>query len=117
MTFDPILRAPSGKPSDSSVGDGVDDFTTEANNSDAVSVKVKTGGFTGATSMRTSGIERLLRWPTILLAGLIALIAIAYANNEAGARNAVLKKAGTTQQEKPIKLRYYGGPKSPMYPG
>ena len=24
---------------------------------------------------------------------------------------------GTVQQPKPIKLRYYGGPKYPMYPG
>jgi hypothetical protein len=25
-------------------------------------------------------------------------------------------KASAAPQEKPIKLRYYGGPKSPMYP-
>jgi len=62
-------------------------------------------------------IKKPLRRPTILLAGLIALIAATYANSEAGARNAALKKASTTQQEKLIKLRYYGGPKSPMYPG
>jgi hypothetical protein len=31
--------------------------------------------------------------------------------NDAGAR-----KTALTQQEKPVKLRYYGGPKYPMYP-
>jgi len=65
--------------------------------------------------MRTSRIEKLLGRPAILV-GVIALIAAACTNSEAGARNAVLKKASTTPQEKPIKLRYYGGPKSPAYP-
>jgi len=66
--------------------------------------------------MWTSRIEKPLRRPTILLAGAIALIAAVGTNSEAGARKAVLKKASTIQQAKPIKLRYYGGPKSSMYP-
>jgi len=37
-------------------------------------------------------------------------------NSDAGARKAALMNASTAQQQKPIKLRYYGGPKYPMYP-
>jgi len=66
--------------------------------------------------MSTSRTDKLLRGPIILVAGVIALTAAAGTNSEACARKAALTKAITTHQEKPIKLRYYGGPKSPMYP-
>jgi hypothetical protein len=71
--------------------------------------------------MKTSMIEKRLIWPTISLAGAIALIAAGCTNSDAGARKAALMKASaaqqdTAQQEKPIKLRYYGGPKYPRYP-
>jgi hypothetical protein len=44
------------------------------------------------------------------------LIAASFTFSDAAARKAVPMKASTTQQEKPIKLRYYGGPRYPMYP-
>jgi hypothetical protein len=69
-----------------------------------------------STSMWTSRIEKLLMWSTIWLAGAIALIVAGCTNSDAGARKAALMKASTAQQQKPIKLRYYGGPKYPMYP-
>jgi hypothetical protein len=45
-----------------------------------------------------------------------AMIIASCATNDAGARKAAPAKTAATQQEKPVKLRYYGGPKSPMYP-
>jgi hypothetical protein len=65
--------------------------------------------------MRTSSIERPAKLPAIWLA-VIALLAAGCTNSDAGVRKAALK-ASTTPQQKPIKLRYYGGPKYPMYPG
>jgi hypothetical protein len=70
---------------------------------------------TGVASMRASIIEKPLSEPIMLLAGVFALIAASCTSSEAGAHKAGLAKAAA-QQEKPIKLRYYGGPKSPMYP-
>jgi hypothetical protein len=58
----------------------------------------------------------LVDHPTISVASAIVSIAANCAKGDAGARNAVLTKASTMQQQKPIKLRYYGGPKYPMYP-
>ncbi len=63
------------------------------------------------------------RWPLsrlpIFFAGAIALIMASCANSDATARKAALTKATATQtqEQKPVKLRYYGGPKYPMYPG
>jgi hypothetical protein len=64
----------------------------------------------------TSRIEKLVIWPSICLTAAIALIAASCTYSDAAARKAVPMKASTTQQEKPIKLRYYGGPRYPMYP-
>jgi hypothetical protein len=50
----------------------------------------------------------------------MALILVSFPSNDAGAHKTTRAKAVATQQqkpEKPVKLRYYGGPKSPMYPG
>jgi PBP1b-binding outer membrane lipoprotein LpoB len=58
----------------------------------------------------------------IALAGAFAMIAAGCVNSDARARKAAVTKAGTApiqnqQPERPIKMRYYGGAKSPMYPG
>ena len=58
----------------------------------------------------------------IVLAGAFAMIAAGCINSDARARKAAVTKASqapiqSQQPEKPIKMRYYGGPKSPMYPG
>jgi hypothetical protein len=58
----------------------------------------------------------------IVLAGVFAMIATGCISSDARARKAAAAKASTApiqsqQPEKPIKMRYYGGPKSPMYPG
>jgi hypothetical protein len=58
----------------------------------------------------------------IVLAGAFAMIAAGSINSDARARKAAVTKAGAApiqsqQPEKPVKMRYYGGPKSPMYPG
>jgi hypothetical protein len=66
--------------------------------------------------MKTAMIKRGLIWPTICLASAIAVIVAGCGNSDAGARKAALMKANAAPQEKPIKLRYYGGPKSPTYP-
>jgi hypothetical protein len=66
--------------------------------------------------MWTSIIEKPLSWPTIWLAIAFALIMGGCTHSDAGARQAALMNASAAPQEKPIKLRYYGGPKSPMYP-
>jgi hypothetical protein len=52
---------------------------------------------------------------------MIGLLAIAIgiagcASNDAGARKAAVMDATAAQQQTPVKLRYYGGPKYPMYP-
>lgn len=67
--------------------------------------------------MRTSTFERLLRLPAIIwLLGAVGLIVASCTNTDAGARKAALRDAASAQQQKPVKLRYYGGPKYPMYP-
>jgi hypothetical protein len=65
--------------------------------------------------MRTPRIEKLLSWSTIWLACAIALIMAGCTNSDAGARKAALMNSSSAHQ-KQIKLRYYGGPKYPMYP-
>jgi len=68
--------------------------------------------------MRTTRIEKRLTWPMVWLASVIAMIAAGCTTSDAGARKAALMKASAAPppQEKPIKLRYYGGPKYPRYP-
>jgi hypothetical protein len=83
--------------------------------------------------MRTSVLKRRFIWSSASLVGASLLIAATYTNGNAGARRTAPTKASsakidararrmapvaanTIQQQKPIKLRYYGGPKYPMYP-
>ena len=83
--------------------------------------------------MRTSGLKRRFIWSSVSLVGASVLIAATYTNGNADARRTAPTKASsakidsgargvppvatsTTQQQKPIKLRYYGGPKYPTYP-
>jgi hypothetical protein len=66
--------------------------------------------------MRTTRIEKRVSWPIVWLATAIAVIAAGCTASDAGARKAALMKASAAPQEKPIKLRYYGGPKYPRYP-
>jgi hypothetical protein len=69
--------------------------------------------------MRTTRIEERHSWPIAWLATAIAVIAAGCTSSDAGARKAALMKASaasTAPQEKPVKLRYYGGPKYPRYP-
>ena len=67
--------------------------------------------------MKTARIKKGLIWSATWLASAIAVVAAGCSDSEAGARKAAVVKANAQPQEKPIKLRYYGGPKSPMYPG
>jgi hypothetical protein len=73
--------------------------------------------------MKILRITRPLSRPTTITAcvGAIALIFGGCVHSDAGTRKARPAKAGADQQQaqpqKPIKLRYYGGPKYPMYPG
>lgn len=66
--------------------------------------------------MKTARIKKGVIWSATWLASAIAVIAAGCSDSEAGARKAAVVKASAAPQEKPIKLRYYGGPKSPMYP-
>jgi hypothetical protein len=66
--------------------------------------------------MQISKVVQTAGLRTIWLAGAIALIAAGCTNGDAGTRKAELMKASSAQQQKPTKLRYYGGPKYPMYP-
>jgi hypothetical protein len=64
--------------------------------------------------MRTLRFKRAGR-PALV--GLLAIAIVASCvTNDAGARKTALAKSVAAQQEKRVKLRYYGGPKSPMYP-
>jgi hypothetical protein len=63
-----------------------------------------------------SAQERLL-WSFISIPGAILLLVAISASSEARVRHSTVMTTGTVQQPKPIKLRYYGGPKYPMYPG
>jgi hypothetical protein len=66
--------------------------------------------------VRISKIRKHLIWSTISLTGAIVFIAASCTNGDADTRKAALMKASTVQQQKPIKLRYYGGPRYPRYP-
>jgi len=71
--------------------------------------------------MRTWNTGRLLGRPTVVGLLAIAMIIASCASNDAGTRKAAVTKTVATdttaaRQQKPVKLRYYGGPKSPMYP-
>jgi len=62
-------------------------------------------------------IKRPPSRPVIIgLLSAVALVGAACASSTAGARKEATVKTGAPQQQKPVKLRYYGGPKSPMYP-
>jgi hypothetical protein len=65
--------------------------------------------------MASSGKERLIG-ALVSVASAIALVATTSMSGQAGMRNMTVIKAATIKQ-KPIKLRYYGGPKYPMYRG
>jgi len=72
--------------------------------------------------MKTPRIKEPFFLWTIPLAGAIVLVAASCTDGEAGAHKVLIKPNTTQQQkpmqqEKPIRLRYYGGPKYPMYPG
>ena len=73
--------------------------------------------------MNASRIEKQLSRSAVWLAVAIALVIAGCTGSEAGVRP---KKASTAvnsaqqdsaQREKPVKMRYYGGPKYPRYPG
>jgi hypothetical protein len=80
--------------------------------------------------MRTSRMKRRPIWWSVSLVGASVLIATMCTNSNAGARKTAPTKASSTkvgagahgmaastiQEQKPIQLRYHGGPKSPMYP-
>jgi hypothetical protein len=71
--------------------------------------------------MRTWKTDRLLGRPTMIGLLAITMVIASCASNDAGTRKAAVAKTVATdtaaaQQQKPVKLRYYGGPKSPMYP-
>ncbi len=67
--------------------------------------------------MNTSRVEKQLSRSSIWLAGTIALIIAGCSASEATVRQKKASTAATpAQQEKPVKMRYYGGPKSPRYP-
>jgi hypothetical protein len=69
--------------------------------------------------MKTSTTTVPLGQPFARLAVAIAFIIAGCASSDAGGRKATVVKARATQQQqqKPVKLRYYGGPKYPMYRG
>src|SRR5215470_9401714 len=69
-----------------------------------------------STSMRTTRIGKRRGWSTVWLAMAIAVSAAGCTTSDPGARKAALMKAAAAQQEKPVNLRYYGGPKYPRYP-
>jgi hypothetical protein len=56
-----------------------------------------------------------------VIVGLIAAVALVWAgcaSSEAGTRKGVKHHSAEAQTTaKPVKMRYFGGPKSPMYPG
>jgi hypothetical protein len=72
--------------------------------------------------MKFSGIKRLLRRPAVWLAGAAVVTMAVGATGDALARRAVKKAHASVAalapapQQKPVRLRYFGGPKSPMYP-
>jgi len=69
--------------------------------------------------MTRARIDKPRGWFAIWLAGAIAVVLIVWPHSNAAAREVAPAKTKTdaTQKQKPAKLRYYGGPKYPMYPG
>jgi hypothetical protein len=71
--------------------------------------------------MSFSGIKPPLFRLAVWLASAIALIITAGASGEAKQRRPIVQKTyaqatpAPLQQQKPVKLRYYGGPKFPMF--
>jgi hypothetical protein len=55
--------------------------------------------------------------PAVVILAAIALVATCGTGSEAHARKAVKQSAVQAPAPQPVKMRYYGGPKSPMYPG
>jgi hypothetical protein len=72
--------------------------------------------------MRLSGIERAPGWQVVWSAAVIALVMAAVTRAEAGVRKSTVAKTygqvaiAQQQSQKPIRLRYFGGPKSMMSP-
>jgi hypothetical protein len=101
-------------------GDGAGNVIPQASNVRAdLDEEGENSRITGVPPMRTSRIEKRQSWPIIWLATAVAVIAAGCTNSDAGTRKAALMKAASAApapQEKPVKLRYYGGPKSPRYP-
>jgi hypothetical protein len=50
------------------------------------------------------------------IAGTCFVIAIALATASCAGGGGARQTVQSTQQQEPVKLRYYGGPKDPMYP-
>jgi hypothetical protein len=74
--------------------------------------------------MKVRSAQKRLLWSLISIPGAILLLAAISTSSGARVRHATrivrhttVVTTGTVQQPKPIKLRYYGGPKYPMYPG
>jgi hypothetical protein len=63
-----------------------------------------------------SSKERFL-WLHVSFAIGIVLVAVIFTSSEARVRRTTVTPPSPVEQQKPIKLRYYGGPKYPMYPG
>jgi hypothetical protein len=74
-------------------------------------MKAKAGALTARVG---TPHRRLAVWTAIATTLIIAACA-----GDAAARKTGPAKAGAAQQQQqpPVKLRYYGGPKYPMYPG
>jgi hypothetical protein len=72
--------------------------------------------------MTLTGIKRPLGRPAVWLAGVVVATMAVGASSDALARRATTTKAyaaavplDPAQPQKPLKLRYFGGPKSVMY--
>jgi hypothetical protein len=72
--------------------------------------------------MKTSSSKERPTLSLIAVASMFVVAAVASTGSQARVRHTTMMKTGTVPQQQPIKqqpikLRYYGGPKSPMYPG
>jgi hypothetical protein len=75
--------------------------------------------------MEVPSAQKRLLWSLIAISsGAILLLATISTSSDARVRHSkriasrsTVTTTGAVQQPKPIKLRYYGGPKYPMYPG
>jgi hypothetical protein len=71
--------------------------------------------------MTFSGIKRLARRSAVWLAAAVVMTVAIGASSDAWARRGTTKAYGSvadqtlTSQQKHVKLRYFGGPKSAMY--